>query len=242
MLREARAEHERRYRQLAEPLVSVTIATYNRGRLLVERTLPSVFNQTYQNFEIVIVGDCCQDDTPRRIAALHDPRVRFVNLPQRGRYPRDPKRLHMVAGCVPINRARELARGDWLAYMDDDDVFTRDHIEALLEHAQKGNFEFVFARNQIEHDDGVWQESGGPSFPNGCRPFGGSAIPHRTVFYRSYLRFFRYRIDSWRYLMGSDTLVWLHMARAGVRAGFLNKMVAYKHQRANYAEAPAAVS
>ena len=45
----------------ANPLVSVVIPTYNRGRILVERSLASVLNQTYSNLEVIVVGDHAND-------------------------------------------------------------------------------------------------------------------------------------------------------------------------------------
>ena len=66
------------------PLISVHIATFNRGQLLTERTIPSILGQTYRNFEIVVVGDGCSDDTGERLGGLRDSRIRWENLPQRG--------------------------------------------------------------------------------------------------------------------------------------------------------------
>ena len=63
------------------PLVSVRIPTYNRGELLIKRTIPSVLNQTYQNFEIIIIGDHCTDNTETLVKNIHDERIKFYNLP-----------------------------------------------------------------------------------------------------------------------------------------------------------------
>jgi glycosyltransferase involved in cell wall biosynthesis len=208
-----------------DPLVSVTIPTYNRGELLVKRTLPSVFAQTYRNFEVVIVGDCCPDDTPQRIAALGDPRVRFVNLPQRGNYPADPKKRWMVAGSVPINETLRLARGEWISYLDDDDVYTPDHIEKLLRAAQERDLELVFGRYRYEKEPGRWLDGRTREFPTGRPPYRRAGIPHSGVLYRSYLRFFDYYVDAWRYGLPTDNLLWQRMGRAGVRAGFLDELV-----------------
>jgi glycosyltransferase involved in cell wall biosynthesis len=238
LLLQAREKHPDSAFAGGDPLISITIPTYNRGKILTERTLPSIFAQTYQNFEVVIVGDQCIDDTPERMRRIEDPRVRFVNRPVRGKYPSDKRRMHMVAGCIPINDSLDLVQGDWIAYMDDDDVALPHHLETLLRHAQQGNYELVFARHRVEQPDGSWEESGGPNFPSGRPPYTGCAIPHRTVLYRAYLKFFRYRVDAWKYEIGTDTLVWCHMGRAGVRWGYLPKVVALKHERAVYSYLP----
>lgn len=214
----ARLRCAREYQSEEEPLISVTIATWNRGKLLVERTLPSVFAQTYQNFEIVIVGDHCPDDTPERIARLNHPKVRFHNLPEQGRYPEEATARWRVAGCTPINKSLELAKGKWLAYLDDDDVYPPDHLEVLLKAAQARDYELVYGKYRWEVTPGVWQEGG-------SAPFEAGHIGHSGVLYRSYLRFFKYRIDSWKFNKSTDKDLWRRMALARVRAGFVDRVV-----------------
>src|SRR5262249_3071656 len=101
------------------PLVSVCIPTYNRPRLLTERSITSVLAQTYTNLELIVVGDGCTDETEEAIAGIEDSRLRFVNLPTRGVYPSDPVRRWMVAGTPAINRALALAQGDYITHLDD---------------------------------------------------------------------------------------------------------------------------
>ena len=221
----ARRRDDALYAAKGDPLVTITIPTYNRGELLVRRTLPSVFAQTYANLEIVIVGDGCPDDTPQRIAALGDPRVRFVNLPQRGDYPADPAKRWMVAGSVPLNETLRLAKGLWISYLDDDDVYTPDHVEKLLRAAQAEDLELVFGRYRYEKTPGDWREGNARSFPSGHPPYRRAGIPHSGVLYRSSLRFFTYYVDAWRYGLPTDNLLWQRMGRAGVRAGFLDELV-----------------
>ena len=71
-----------------QPLVTVCVATYNRAKLLTKRTLPSILNQTYNNIEIIVVGDCCTDSTQEDVLALGDTRIQFINLEKRGKYPK----------------------------------------------------------------------------------------------------------------------------------------------------------
>ena len=60
---------------MKKPLVSVVIPTYNREDLLFARAIPSILNQTYQNFEIIVVLDGCTDNTEKRLKELNDSRI-----------------------------------------------------------------------------------------------------------------------------------------------------------------------
>lgn len=137
------AEYLRCYENPA-PLVSVCIATYNRADVLVERSLKSVLEQSYKNLEIIVVGDCCTDHTARRMAEIKDPRLKFVNLPERGNYPSDPKLRWMVAGAVPTNHALHMATGDFITHLDDDDRYAENRIGNLVEFIQKTRADFVW--------------------------------------------------------------------------------------------------
>ena len=114
------------------PLVSICIATYNRARLLRERSLRSAMEQTYQNIEIIVVGDACTDETAEVMAQVADPRVKFVNLEKRGDYPSEPELRWMVAGTAPVNHALSMARGDFITHLDDDDEHASERVEMLL--------------------------------------------------------------------------------------------------------------
>ena len=137
-----------------EPLVTVTIATYRSYETLVERALPSVFNQTYQNFEVVVVGDAAPPETEEAIAKVNDPRVRYSNLPHRGPYPDQQHSRWQVAGTYPANEARRLARGSWIAPLDDDDSFRQDHIELLLNAARETHREVAYGHFIHHLEDG----------------------------------------------------------------------------------------
>jgi len=228
-LEDARRREAAAYREEVEPLVTVCISTYHRSRLLVERCVPSVTAQTYRNLEILVVGDHCTDETEERMREITDPRVRWFNLPQRPKLPANPVYQHRVTGSHPKNKALEMARGSWLAPLDDDDEFLPHHVASLLEYARAGDYEFVFAKQWGEGREGVWREIGREGFATGRRPFNRCTIPLRTVMYRSYLRFMPFGCDIWRYGYCHDKILWERMARAGVRAGFLDRVVARKH-------------
>lgn len=137
-----------------EPLVSICIATYTNTKLLLERALPSVLAQSYERIEVVIVGDAADPEVARSIRRLADPRVRYSNMTVRGPYPESREALWRVAGGPPSNEAMRLARGRWIASMDDDDESTPDRVEVLLRAARERDLEFCYGQIEMHSPDG----------------------------------------------------------------------------------------
>ncbi len=130
----------------ARPLITVVVSTWNKAGLLCDRALASVRSQTYDNWEVVVVGDACTDDTEQRIASLGDPRIRFENLQVRGPYPNDPVQMWFVQGTRAVRRGFELARGQWISQLDDDDEWDHDHLEVLLDEVRRTRAELVYGK------------------------------------------------------------------------------------------------
>ncbi|MGC8913894.1 MAG: hypothetical protein ACP5LE_08260, partial [Thermoplasmata archaeon] len=80
------------------------------------------------------------------------------------------------------------------------------------------DYEMVYGVVQMEKRDGEWVNIG--SYPPKC---GG--ICHLAVLYHSKLKFFKYDINSWKYGEPADWNMWRRMKEAGVRIGFINKVV-----------------
>jgi len=234
----ARVRYEKLYANpLQTPLVSVCVPTYNRGQLLIERAVTSVLSQTYTNIELIVVGDHCTDNTVELISRIKDPRLRFYNLPSRKRnYPQIVENHWLVGGAVPANMAMEMARGQWLARVDDDDTWSPDHIEVLLRFAQKNQCEFVSGLYEEERFgekkviDGV--KARDPYYTR-AKEYTADDSPKiggvSTWLYRSYLRFMEYNVECWR---KSWNRVWdvdlsQRIYKAGARMGFLDQVVAY---------------
>lgn len=58
-------------------LVSIIMPSYNTARYISE-TIQSVINQTYQNWELIIVDDCSTDDTDIVVGRIKDPRIKYI--------------------------------------------------------------------------------------------------------------------------------------------------------------------
>jgi hypothetical protein len=203
-----------------DPLVTIRIPTYDRGRLVVERAISSALSQTYRNIEVLVVGDGATPETVEAIEAVKDSRLRFVNLP-RPDYPVEPERRWQVAGTQAVNHALEIARGDWIAPLDDDDEFTPEHVELLLSVAIEYRLEMVYGQSLMQQADGGWSIVG--SWP----PQQGG-LCHGSALYSAALRYFKYDSEAWRDLEPGDWNLWRRMLEAGVRMGSVEQVV-YRH-------------
>ena len=204
-----------------EPLVTVRIATYNRGPLVAERAIASARAQTYERLEILVVGDACDETTAAAVRSVDDPRIRFLNTGRRGVYPTERRHRWMVAGAHPMNVALAVARGAWLAPCDDDDELTPDHVEVLLAHARERRLEMVWSKARCEVKPGRWVEIG-------SEPLEPSRISHGSVLYSLGLRHFLHNGGAWRLNAPGDWNLWDRMRNAGVVMGFLDR-VTYHH-------------
>ena len=193
------------------PLISVYIPTLDRPRLLLERGLKSVLNQTYKNIEVIIADD-----------------VLFT-----GNRPKNIKDNWLLGPTYAANAALKKCKGEWIARNDDDDIWTPDHLEKLLRFAQQNDFEYVSAAQEWVYSDRTeiktWQDDTGE-----MAVFGGV----QTSMFRSYLKFFKFNKHCWRkkWNANNDIEHPVRMYKAGVRMGFLNKIVTIVSPRPNETE------
>ncbi len=116
------------------PLVTVVIATYNRAETL-KYAIESVLWQTYRNFELWVIGDCCTDHTEKVVQSFsYDPRVHWYNLPQNSGYQSKPN-----------NEGIRRGKGEYIAYLNHDDIWLPNHLQDTVEHLQKTNADIVFS-------------------------------------------------------------------------------------------------
>ncbi len=104
----------------SSPRVSVIIPTYNRSAVL-RHAIASVMAQTFEDFELLVVGDGCTDDSAAVVAGVLDPRVRWINLPANSGHQ-----------SAPNNQGLRQARGELIAYLGHDDLWLPHHLQALV--------------------------------------------------------------------------------------------------------------
>lgn len=208
-----------------EPLVSVRIASYQRTDELMDVAIASVLAQTYQRFEIVVVNDGPNPSTRAAIEKLGDPRVRYDEFSRRNVYPEDRHARWMVAGSPGMNRGVDLATGEWIAPLDEDDSFTPDHIEKLLALARTERVELAYGaleqKNLINStSDTIW------SFPPAISQFSFQS----AIYLRALNPAFRYDEASWTVREPGDWNLIRRMTAAGVTMASTRDMVGVMNQ------------
>ncbi len=114
------------------PLVSIIIATYNRSNVL-SLAIKTVLWQTFQRWELWVVGDACTDDTEQVVLGFGDPRIHYLNLP-----------TNIGEQSGPNNEGTRHARGDFIAYLNHDDLWLPDHLEKCLDGIVETGADLVF--------------------------------------------------------------------------------------------------
>lgn len=123
-------------------LVSIITPTYNCGKF-ISRTINSAVNQTYKNWEMIIVDDCSTDNTEEVVGSFikKDSRIKYIRLNKNS------------GAAVARTRAMQLAGGDYMAFLDSDDIWKPDKLEKQLLYMKKNKFYFTStAYEQIDEN------------------------------------------------------------------------------------------
>ncbi len=120
------------------PKVSVIIPTYNRAKFL-PRALESVLRQTYRDFEIIIVDDGSTDNTKEIVES-------YINL--QTRQPVNPLTIRYVyqenkGPGAARNTGIKQARGEYIAFLDSDDMWSQERLEKTVNYIEIHNFDWV---------------------------------------------------------------------------------------------------
>jgi glycosyltransferase involved in cell wall biosynthesis len=108
------------------PIVSIVIPTYNHAPML-QRALATVVEQTYQNWNAIVVNNFSSDNTLEVVAAFNDPRIQCVNFRNNG-----------VIGSSR-NEGIALATGKYIAFLDSDDTWFPTKLEKCVEILESGS-------------------------------------------------------------------------------------------------------
>jgi len=192
------------------PLFSVLMPTHNRADVL-GYAIQSVLWQSAPDFELLIVGDGCTDNTADVVARYKDPRIRWFDLPKAPYF-----------GYANRNIALREARGEYVAFAAHDDLLLPDHLALLGGEAVRTQAEWLYSRP-------VWVASDGVVVPSMVNLHNTdelhsflthyNSIPASCVLHR------RDCLDKYGYwpeqvAVAADWKLWIRMIEGGGRARF----------------------
>lgn len=200
--------------------VSAIIPTYNRNGLLFGRALASVMRQTRPVDEVLIVADGMEGEQLAELErnVLH---LQFeASMPialwniERPEYPQHPGDFWSVQGYAARNWGLDHAQGDWVAPLDDDDEWTDNHIELLLNAAIEKGVDFAYGKAIVPATGqgyGFWP-------PSGMNFTDGSQLYRHDMGYR----YDPASISRW---LPTDADLWNRMVAGGVTFTFVPEVV-----------------
>src|SRR5215207_11141298 len=203
--------------------VSVVVPTRNRSRLLAV-TLRGVLRQTGVDLEVIVVDEASTDDTPALLARLGDPRVRTV------------RHETPLGVSTARNHGAAEARGDWVAFTDDDDLWAPDKLARQLQAAQASGRDWAYTGSvNIGERFGVVHGLPPPppeevvaALPHyNAIPGGGSNVVIRRE------ALLRAGPFDTRLRNTEDWEMWIRLAKAGPPAWVCSPLLAYRVHGAN---------
>lgn len=123
-------------------LVSVVMPSYNTATRIAF-SINSVINQTYHNWELLIIDDCSNDNTDEIVSSFADSRIRYF------------KNETNYGAAVSRNKALREANGRWIAFLDSDDLWLPTKLEEQLAFMKANQVAFSFTDYAIVHSNGA---------------------------------------------------------------------------------------
>lgn len=122
-------------------LVSIIMPSYNTAEYISD-TIESVINQTYQNWELIIVDDCSTDNTDDVVSSFKDSRIKYM------------KNEYNSGAAISRNRALGMANGRWIAFLDSDDLWEEEKLERQISFMKKNGYSFSYTNYEELRADG----------------------------------------------------------------------------------------
>lgn len=115
-----------------QDLVSIIMPSYNTANY-ISKSINSVMNQSYKNWELIIVDDCSTDSTDEIVKKfLKDKRIRYF------------KNDKNSGAAISRNKALREAKGRWIAFLDSDDLWVPEKLEKQINFMEKNNYSFTY--------------------------------------------------------------------------------------------------
>ena len=200
----------------AVPRVTIVMATWNWSEVL-PFSIGSALLQSFADFELLVVGDGCTDDSEHVVARIGDPRVRWIGLPANSGHQ-----------SVPNNEGLRQARGELVAYLGHDDLWLPHHLACLVQAIDEGadlayGIVRIVTPGDAEKGCFLWPDH----TPGDC------LVPTSVLHRRSLVAAAGGWPDYRTLRCDPETELWRRFHEAGARFRFVPRLTAVKFPAAN---------
>lgn len=209
--------------QQETPLVTVVVTTHNRAHM-VGRAIQSVLDQTYRDFELIVVDDCSTDDTAAVVEGFQDPRIHYIRHDQN------------QGGAAARNTGTRAARGEYIAFLDDDDEWKREKLQkqVALAYRRSNQYAVIYCGAIAVTGEGKKIGETLPRLRGDIRvemsKKGLNTVPSSHLFRREALE----AMGGYGEILPAHNEhdIWMEMARRGYAADYVDEplVIAYQHQ------------
>ena len=157
---------------VVDGMVSIIMPSWNTSRFIAE-SIQCVIDQTYQNWELLIVDDCSVDHTDDIVASFSDSRIKYF------------KNDKNSGAALTRNRAMREAQGEWIAFLDSDDLWSPDKLEKQISFMEKNGYVFSYHEyEKIDEEDKLLNVYvSGPAVVNKRKMYNYDYIGQLTMMY-----------------------------------------------------------
>lgn len=191
-------------------LVSVIVPYYNK-KIYIYKTVKSILRQSYQNFEIIIIYDDDKEDLAllKKVVKL-DKRIFLI------------RNFKNIGAGLSRNKGIKISRGNFIAFLDSDDIWLIDKLKLQLRFMQKNNYDFSFTSYDIidSKDKKIGNRQANPflNYDNLVKScdIGLSTVILKRKLFNNYYRFANLKTKE-------DYVYWLKLAKKGIKMCGLNR-------------------
>jgi len=200
------------------PMVSVLMSVYNCERYIRE-SVNSILNQTYKDFEFLIINDGSSDKTSEILSSYTDHRILIITNDQN------------IGLANSLNKGLAIAKGTYIARQDADDISAPDRLNKQL-HFMKANLDVAVLGTQIHYinENGKRLHKFASKYPTSylaakyCSLF-RTPVGHPSVFFRRDIIWGEYKGYNPRYIVSEDTELWCRVVKNHVIQNLPNILV-----------------
>lgn len=153
-------------------LVSIIMPAYNSASFISE-SIESVIDQTYNNWELIVIDDYSKDNTVKIVKSYKDKRIKLIESSANG------------GGAIARNKGLMQAKGKWIAFLDSDDLWNNEKLEKQLNFMISNNYDFSYTEYEKVDEKGNRLNilCTGPKVVNRCKMYNFDYLGCLTVMY-----------------------------------------------------------